>query len=80
MPTRVLDDYTNSKLFAMIFFKFQSFSFAEAVKKFHEKNGGRFPETVIVYRDGVGDGQLDMVLEQEIPQFKAAFTEAGKPE
>ena len=53
---------------------------AEAISKFNEKNGGRMPETVIVYRDGVGDGLLDMVLQQEIPQFKAAFDVARKPE
>lgn len=59
-------------------FKVETLS-ADALTKFHERNN-RLPETVIVYRDGVGDGQLDMVLEQEITQFKAAFEKIGNPE
>ena len=31
----------------------------EAINKFHEKSGSKhFPEQIIVYRDGVGEGQL----------------------
>ncbi|XP_061163000.1 piwi-like protein 1 [Saccostrea echinata] len=43
-----------------------------AMKKYHERNG-YFPKRVIVYRDGVGDGQIQAVLEHEKPQFLAAF-------
>ena len=53
--------------------------FVDALKKFHERNN-RIPDTVIVYRDGVGDGQLDHVLDQEVKQFKAAFEQIGNPE
>lgn len=32
-----------------------------------------YPEKIIIYRDGVSDGQLQIVLEYEIPQIKKAF-------
>ena len=31
------------------------------------------PERIILYRDGVGNGQLQFVENYELPQFKAAF-------
>lgn len=34
---------------------------------------GRLPEKVIVFRDGVGDGQLRMCEQYEVPQMVAAF-------
>ncbi|XP_072043848.1 piwi-like protein 1 [Amphiura filiformis] len=39
-----------------------------ALKKFYEINGA-LPDKVIVYRDGVGDGQLPAVVEHELPQM-----------
>lgn len=39
-----------------------------ALRKYHETNGF-VPQRIIVYRDGVGDGQLDTVLQVEIPQI-----------
>ncbi|WAR02492.1 PIWL1-like protein [Mya arenaria] len=50
--------------------------FGAALKKYHEVNG-RLPERIIVYRDGVGDGQLEAVKEHEIPQMMEAFTLAA---
>jgi aubergine-like protein len=41
---------------------------ATALRRFHALNG-TIPQRIIVYRDGVGDGQLDSVLEIEIAQF-----------
>lgn len=38
-----------------------------ALKRFHSING-YVPQRIIIYRDGVGDGQLDSVLEIEIAQ------------
>ena len=32
-----------------------------------------YPEKLIIYRDGVGDGQLTAVKENEIPQIEKAF-------
>jgi len=47
---------------------------AGALKKYNEING-ELPEPIIVYRDGVGDGQLKQVFEHELPQLKAAFSD-----
>lgn len=45
-----------------------------ALLKYREVNG-TFPSYVLVYRDGVSDGQFDVVREMEIPQLKRAFLE-----
>ena len=34
---------------------------------------GSFPEKIIIYRDGVSDGQLALVKDSEIPQIEKAF-------
>jgi aubergine-like protein len=34
---------------------------------------GTYPQRIIVYRDGVGDGQLKTVLAHEVVQFQQAF-------
>ena len=47
-------------------------SMESAVNKYRDFNGSN-PECVIIYRDGVGNGQLDFVNDYEIPQFKSAF-------
>ena len=46
--------------------------FTGALSKYHEINHA-LPEKIIVYRDGVGDGQLDTVAGHEVEQFYAAF-------
>ncbi|XP_076107273.1 piwi-like protein 1 [Mytilus galloprovincialis] len=43
--------------------------FAEGLKKYHQVNG-HLPGNIVVYRDGVGDGQLDMVMEHEVKQMQ----------
>lgn len=43
-----------------------------ALKKYRDLNGG-LPDRIIVYRDGVGDGQLKTVVNHEVPQLKASF-------
>lgn len=48
-----------------------------ALKKYHEVNG-ELPDPVIVYRDGVGDGQLRQVYEHELPQLKAAMAQVSQ--
>ncbi|XP_046398495.1 piwi-like protein Ago3 [Ischnura elegans] len=45
---------------------------ANALKKFYEING-QFPVKIIIYRDGIGDGQLKVSQQLEIPQFQACF-------
>jgi len=37
------------------------------------KKNQRLPNKVIVYRDGVSEGQFQLVLDQELPGFHAAF-------
>ena len=46
--------------------------FTGALNKYHEINHS-LPDRIIVYRDGVGDGQLDAVAGHEVEQFYAAF-------
>ncbi|KAJ0174712.1 hypothetical protein K1T71_009820 [Dendrolimus kikuchii] len=45
----------------------------DALKHFLSCNG-RFPDRIIIYRDGVGDGQLKILRDYEIPQFKICFS------
>jgi len=47
-----------------------------ALKKYHEINQA-LPDRIVVYRDGVGDGQLPLVVEHEVPQFHEAFRNVG---
>lgn len=39
----------------------------------YSKRNGSFPERVIVFRDGVSEGQFDQVLQKELPGMKEAF-------
>lgn len=39
---------------------------------------GMLPEKIIVFRDGVGDGDMKMVSDFEIPQFFEGFSMFGK--
>jgi len=45
--------------------------FKEILGKFHEKNGA-LPERLVIYRDGVGDGQLKGVRDFEYQQINDA--------
>lgn len=47
-----------------------------ALEKYHEVNGV-LPERIIVFRDGVGDGQLRAVFEHEVPQLNECFKRSG---
>ena len=44
---------------------------------FMKRNGNRLPATIIVYRDGVGDGQFEQVVQREIPAIKGALQILG---
>ncbi|XP_034947193.1 piwi-like protein Ago3 [Chelonus insularis] len=46
--------------------------FASALTAYRNKRGV-YPERIVVYRDGVGDGQLETIASYEIEQLKAAF-------
>lgn len=41
----------------------------------YREHNERLPEKVILFRDGVGDGQLPMCRDYEVPQMEAAFAE-----
>ncbi|XP_034288812.1 piwi-like protein 2 [Pantherophis guttatus] len=43
-----------------------------ALQKFHEVNH-HLPEKIVIYRDGVSDGQLKIVESYEIPQLEKCF-------
>jgi eukaryotic translation initiation factor 2C len=43
-------------------------------------NKNKLPENIIVYRDGVSEGQYDTVLEQELPLLKKACREVYPPD
>ncbi len=47
---------------------------ADAIRAFFKVNNC-VPQTVIFYRDGVGNGQLPAVTDYEIPQLRRAFAE-----
>ncbi|XP_066216827.1 piwi-like protein 4 [Saccopteryx leptura] len=47
-----------------------------ALNKWHEYNHG-LPARIIVYRDGVGDGQLNALVEYEVPQLLSGVKEAS---
>ncbi|XP_063537171.1 piwi-like protein Ago3 isoform X1 [Cydia strobilella] len=49
----------------------------DALKHYLRVNG-RLPDRVIMYRDGVGDGQLKVVQDYEIPQMKICFDVLGE--
>lgn len=40
---------------------------------------GSFPENILVYRDGVSEGQYELVLDQEVTQLRAACQEMYPP-
>ncbi|KAK4314293.1 hypothetical protein Pmani_014444 [Petrolisthes manimaculis] len=43
--------------------------------QYYQQENGTQPNMVIVYRDGVGDGQIDYVREHEITAIKRCFSE-----
>jgi len=51
---------------------FRSIS-TECLKAYREENNGVLPERIIMYRDGVGEGQLKHVYDVEIKEIKVTF-------
>jgi eukaryotic translation initiation factor 2C len=45
----------------------------ERLKLWQKRNQGKLPTKIIVYRDGVSEGQYKIVLESELPAFEKAF-------
>jgi len=48
-------------------------SYLDALKAFFMQNN-TMPERIVIYRDGVGDGQLQAVYEHELPQIEETFS------
>lgn len=44
------------------------------------RNRGKMPEHIIVYRDGVSDGQFQQVIDFELPAIKTALDHQGYPD
>jgi len=44
----------------------------ERLRVWYSRNGNQFPEKIIVYRDGVSEGQFHQVLEKELPEIRKA--------
>lgn len=42
----------------------------QAVQSFAKNHDNEYPERIIIYRDGVGEGMRDQIIEKEIGQFK----------
>lgn len=42
------------------------------IKIWANHNKGKFPENIVVYRDGVSEGQYDVIIEKELPLLKKA--------
>ncbi len=37
------------------------------------KTNGHFPDKIFIFRDGISDGQLPMVVDYELPQLMKSF-------
>lgn len=51
----------------------------DALKKYHDVNH-KLPDRVVLYRDGVGDGELAMVKDFEVEQLKECMVQSGNKE
>ena len=51
----------------------------KALRKYNEVNGC-LPARIIMYRDGVGDGQINYVIEHEIAAIQRCLASAGLPD
>ncbi|KAK3795239.1 hypothetical protein RRG08_056298 [Elysia crispata] len=48
-----------------------------ALRKYHAENHF-LPEKIVIFRDGVGDGQLDMLADHEVKQLHRCFSSFGE--
>ncbi len=53
-------------------------AFQNSIKKYQEVNGF-LPDKIVIFRDGVSDGQLNHVSEHEVEQLRSVFTEKYSP-
>ncbi len=53
-------------------------AFLDAMMRYYDQNH-KWPSQVVVFRDGVGDGQLEATEKHEAAQFMGSFTHASPP-
>ncbi len=49
--------------------------FKDRIKMWMKKNSGQVPENIIIFRDGVSEGQFRLVLDNELPHIRQACRE-----
>jgi hypothetical protein len=49
----------------------------ELLTRFAKKNGGNLPKKIIVYRDGISEGQFESTLDSELRALKDAIMSKG---
>lgn len=47
-------------------------AFKSRLELWQRHNQGRFPDNIVIFRDGVSEGQFSQVLEQELPSIREA--------
>ncbi|KAI0768207.1 Piwi domain-containing protein [Trametes elegans] len=52
----------------------------ERLQLFRAKNNNMLPTRILVYRDGVSEGQFSLVIREEMPLMKAAFARFSTPQ
>jgi len=45
----------------------------ESLEAYRTENNGELPDRVVLYREGVGESEIQFVLDSEIPQLKLAI-------
>jgi len=50
----------------------------ERLVLFRTRNGNNLPQRIVVFRDGVSEGQFRLVLTEELPAMRAAFAKLGQ--
>lgn len=51
------------------------FLFSEALRKYQEVNSGVLPTRILIYRDGVGEGQINQVYDTELVTIRQKLAE-----
>ncbi|XP_055531353.1 protein aubergine-like isoform X1 [Wyeomyia smithii] len=57
---------------------FLAINVIKAIRAYQGSFGGALPQRIVIYRDGVGDGQLNYVLEHEVAAVKEKLDAAYK--
>ncbi|KAL7784965.1 hypothetical protein V8C37DRAFT_339194 [Trichoderma ceciliae] len=55
-------------------------AFTTRLDTWSRHNAGRYPENIVIYRDGVSEGQFSQVLDQELPCIREACRKKYSPQ